>query len=236
MTAARRRAVGIIGGMGPEATCTLFQKIIRATPARSDQEHLHLIVNCDPSVPDRTEALLERGESPVAKLTASARLLEGAGAQLLAMPCVTAHAFIEPVRAAVGVPLVSLVEETVRAVNEQCDLARCVGLLATDGTLKLGVFNSLGERRRMIVPDSTRQADVMAAIYGPHGVKTVGPNAEATRLLAVVAAELVERGAEVLVAGCTEIPLALAAGDVAVPLVDTLEVLARAVVREAMAE
>ncbi|HOI54693.1 MAG TPA: amino acid racemase [Phycisphaerae bacterium] len=233
MTARATRTVGIIGGMGPEATCLLFQRIIRATPARRDQDHLHVIINCDPSVPDRTAALVAGGESPVASLVASAQLLERAGAHLLAMPCVTAHAFVEPVRRAVGVPLVSLVEETARAVNEQCGHARCVGLLATDGTVRSGVFGCLGERRRLIVPEAAQQAEVMAAIYGPRGVKTVGPNAEASRRMAAVAADLVRRGAEAIVAGCTEVPLALAAGDVAMPLMDTLDVLARAVVREA---
>jgi aspartate racemase len=235
MTATARRTVGIVGGLGPVATCTLFAWIIRATPARCDQEHMHLIVNSDPSVPDRTAALVGGGESPVAKLVASALLLQRAGARLLAMPCVTAHAFIEPVRDAVTVPLVSLVEETARAVDAHHARSRCVGLLATDGTLRSGLFGCLGERRQLLVPSADGQAEVMAAIYGPVGVKSVGANAEASRRMAAVAADLVRRGAEVIVAGCTEVPLALAADAVSVPLIDTLDVLARAVVREATA-
>ena len=228
------RTVGIIGGMGPGATCTFFERIIRRTPAARDQEHLHVIINSDPRVPDRTEALLGRAESPVAHLVRSARLLEAAGAVLLAMPCVTAHAFIGEVRKEIGVPLLSIVEETAAAIKVDWPDVECLGILATDGTLKAGIFAPLAESFRLVTPSEAGQRSVMAAVYGASGVKTVGPNGQATELLAAVAAELVGRGAEAIVAGCTEIPLALTPQATVVPLVDTLDVLARAVVRDAL--
>ena len=229
------RTVGIIGGMGPGATCMFFERIIRRTPAARDQEHLHVIINSDTSVPDRTEALLGRAESPVPHLVRSARLLEAAGARLLAMPCVTAHAFIGDLRRAIQTPLLSIVEETTRAIENDYPHVECVGILATDGTLEADVFAPLAERFRLVRPSEAGQRGVMAAVYGPSGVKTIGPNGQATELLTRAAAELVESGAEAIVAGCTEIPLALKQEAVGVPLIDTLDVLARAVVREAMA-
>jgi len=229
------RTVGIIGGMGPGATCTFFERIIRRTPAARDREHLHVIINSDPSVPDRTEALLGRAESPVPHLVRSARLLEAAGARLLAMPCVTAHAFIGDVRKEIDVPLLSIVEETARAIKAGWPDVECVGIMATDGTLEAGVFGPLAESFRLVRPSEAGQHRVMAAVYGPSGVKTIGPNGEAAELLTRAAAELVESGAEAIVAGCTEIPLALTQEATSVPLIDTLDVLARAVVREAVA-
>jgi aspartate racemase len=231
-----RPVVGIIGGLGPQATCTLYQRIIDCTPAAGDQDHLHLIIKSDPSAPDRTEALLGRGPSPLESLLRSARLLQAAGAELLAMPCVTAHAWIDQLRAGLQAPLLSVVEETAGRIEERHGSARRIGLLATEGTVRSGVFGPLAAGgRQLVLPSAAGQKDVTAAIYGPRGVKTVGPNPQATALLAGAARELVSAGAEIIVAGCTEVPLAIGPNDVAVPLVDTLEVLARAVVRRAMA-
>jgi aspartate racemase len=229
----RKLTVGIIGGMGPAATCALFARIIAATPARCDQEHLHVIVDNDPSVPDRTAALTGSGLSPVPHLVRSARLLEAAGCRLLAMPCVTAHAFLADVRGAVAARVLSIVEETARAICADYPQARRVGLLATDGTLQADTFGPLREKFELLQPSVAAQRQVMTAIYGPAGVKTVGANAAAAQLLRGAAAELAAAGADVLVAGCTEVPLVLTADLVGVPLVDTLDVLARAVVREA---
>ncbi len=228
------RTVGIIGGMGPQATCTFFEKIIRRTPAARDQEHLHVIINSDPGLADRTEALLGRAESPVPHLVRSARLLASVGATLLAMPCVTAHAFIGEVRKEIDVPLLSIVEETAAAIKADWPDVECLGILATDGTLKADIFGPLGASFRLVTPSEAEQRNVMAAVYGPSGVKTVGANAEASKLLAHAAATLIDQGARVIIAGCTEIPLALRPEATAVPLVDTLDVLARAVVREAL--
>jgi len=235
MATRRKLTVGIIGGMGPEATSELFRRIIRLTPARRDQDHLHLVIDSEPGVPDRTAALEGRGPSPVRHLVRSARLLEAAGCGLLAMPCVTAHAFIDKMRCAVDVPLLSIVEETAVAIRRiRCHgrgRACVVGLLATDGTLRADIFRPLRKEFDLLLPDERRQRDVMAAVYGPTGIKTVGPNAKAARLLEGAAGNLVSRGADVIVAGCTEIPLALRTAVLNVPLIDTLNVLAEAVVR-----
>ena len=131
-------------------------------------------------------------------------------------------------------PVLSIVEETARWIRARHPDVRRVGLLATDGTLKAGVFAPLGACFDLLAPDDAAQRGVMAAVYGPSGVKTLGPNEAASRLLERAAAQLVGAGSEVIVAGCTEIPLALAQDAVSVPLVDTLDVLAEAVVRESL--
>jgi len=114
------KVIGILGGMGPEATCDLFHKIIRVTPRfkpiRRDQDHLRVIVDSNPLIPDRTAAILEGGEDPVPQLQETARNLERAGAGLIAMPCNTAHYFWDQVQAAVGIPVLHMMEEVARAL------------------------------------------------------------------------------------------------------------------------
>jgi len=229
-----RLTVGIIGGMGPEATAAFMHKLIRRTPAACDQDHLHLLVDCDPGMPDRTRAILAGGESPVPRLVRSAEWLQAGGAELIAMPCVTVHAFVGELRAAVRVPVLSIIEELARWIRDRHPEVGQVGLLATDGALAAGVFAPLGADVELLTPDEAAQRDVMAAVYGPSGVKVIGPTAAASKLLERAAAALVGAGAEVIIAGCTEVPIALSQGAVAVPLVDTLDVLAEAVVRRSL--
>lgn len=226
--------VGIIGGMGPEATAVFLHKLIRRTPATCDQDHLHLLVDCDPGMPDRTRAILGDGESPLPRLVRSAEWLQAGGAELIAMPCVTVHAFLDELRAAARVPVLSIIEELAHRIHDRHAEVSHVGILATDGALQAGVFAPLGVDVELLTPDDAAQRDVMTAVYGPSGVKVIGPTEAASKLLERAAAQLIGAGAEVIVAGCTEIPLALAQGAVAVPLVDTLDVLAEAVVRESL--
>ncbi|HET7037665.1 MAG TPA: amino acid racemase, partial [Thermomicrobiaceae bacterium] len=113
---ARGTVIGILGGMGPLATADLYRKIIEVTPARTDQEHLHVIIDADPSIPERTTALLHGGEDPTPKLIAGARRLAAAGVDFIIVPCNTAHAFLPRVEAAVDVPFISMIEETARHV------------------------------------------------------------------------------------------------------------------------
>jgi aspartate racemase len=224
--------VGVIGGMGPAATCEFYRLLIARTPARRDQDHLHVILDSNPATPDRTEAILRGGESPLPWLLRSARMLESAGAAVLAIPCATAHAYLAEVRSAVGAEVVSMIEATQQRLGGMAGVGR-VGLLATDGALQADVFAPLRSVVEVLTPAPGEQRDLMAAIYGPSGVKTIGANDEASGLLAGVARALVDRGAQAIVAGCTEIPLALPGDAAGVPVLDTLEILAEAVVRRA---
>ena len=226
------RTIGIIGGMGPGATCTLFQYITARIPARRDQDHLHVIINSDPSTPDRTAAIVGDGDSPLPWLVRSARLLESVGATVLAIPCVTAHAYLDGLRSSVSVKVLSIVEETRDLLQRAYPHLRCLGFLATDGALRADIAAPLRMTYRVLTPSQHEQCNVMAAIYGPFGIKTRGVNTTASSLLNGAARCLVTRGAEVIVAACTEIPLGLRPKDVSVPLVDTLEVLADALIRE----
>ncbi len=224
--------VGVLGGMGPEATADLFLKIIRLTPAARDQDHLRILIDNHPQIPDRTAAILGRGPDPTPALVASARLLERMGAQVLAMPCNTAHHFHAAIQAALEVPLLHMMLETAAYVAEAYPSARRVGLLATDGTLAAGLYQRAlaGRGLRVLTPEPGVQERLMAGIYA---VKAGDLDAARPGVLAAARA-LADAGCDLVVLGCTEVPLAVGAGDVSLPLVDATWVLARATVREAL--
>jgi len=230
----RRKTVGILGGMGPEATADLFTKIIKSTPAGSDQEHLRILVDCFPQVPDRTTAIQGGCESPVPILQAAARRLESWGAELIAIPCNTAHYYHGEISGAVNVPVLHIMRETAAAIRRGHRGATRAGVLASTGTLATGLYSrALGDEGLVeVVPPEDIQEQVMRAIYG---VKA-GGRQQARALLLDAAAALVGLGAEVVIAGCTEVPIALGPDDLEVPLVDATMALARAAVRLAYGE
>ena len=219
------KIVGVLGGMGPDATVDFMSRIIRATPAEKDQDHLRILVDNNPHVPNRQEALLRGGEDPSPALAAMARGLEAAGADLLVMPCNTAHAFREAIEDAVQIPLVSIIDVTVDA----CGDADVVGVLATDGCLASGVFQgALAQRgRRVVLPDEAETSALMGLITR---IKAGDAGADVAAGMRVLAEALVANGAEVVIAGCTEIPLVLRDDMLDVPLVSSTDALARATV------
>jgi aspartate racemase len=229
------KTIGVLGGMGPEATAAFFLRIIRATEVRRDQDHFRVLIDSNPKIPDRTAAIRGEGESPLPMLIEGARGLRKAGADFIAIPCVTAHCFLAPLRKKVRIPVLDIVAEVVGHVRRMKNVRR-IGIVATSGTVDAGLFQKAFAAAgiEVLLPDSrTQKSKVMAAIYGRKGVKAAGPS-EASRALAAEAARtLIDRGAQAILAGCTEIPLILKDGNLSVPVVDSLDVLARAAVREA---
>lgn len=232
------RIIGIIGGMGPQATCDLFQKLIDATPATSDQEHVHIIIDNDPQIPDRTKGIMGTGPDPLPELVSCGRRLATAGCDFLLIPCNTAHHFAKKVEEAAGVPVLSMIETVAQTAAAQLPPGSMVGLMATNGTLSTGLYHDALRRHGLvpIQPDEADQAEVMAIIYGPDGVKAGFRDEALRRRAQVVGERLVERGARAVVAGCTEIPLVLTEGDLTVPVLDSTGLLAGEAIRRAMAE
>ncbi len=221
--------VGVLGGMGPAATLDLVAKVLEASGARSDQEHLHILIDCNPKVPNRNEAVAGTGPSPAPALAAMARRLETAGADFLVMACNTAHAFEEAIRAAVGIPFVSILEETVAVVEGLVPPGTRCGVLAAGGCREARLYERALEAvgRTPVVLEEAGQARFMDLLYR---IKAGEQDAPVRAAMAGLARELVEAGAGLVIAGCTEVPLVLAAADLAVPLVDSSRALARATV------
>lgn len=219
------KVVGVIGGMGPAATVEFLARLVRATEATCDADHLHVITDSDPRIPSRSAAILHGGPSPVSRLCAIARGLERAGAQLLAMPCSTAHAYLDAMQAAVEIPILNMpAEAAARADVDQ------VGLVATEATVGIGLYDKAFFERgiRVVLPEAGDQADVTRLIAA---VKAGEPLEPLRPRLGQIAARLEKAGARALVIGCTEISLVHDARST-LPAIDALDCLVDAVVRE----
>ena len=218
-----RKRAGVLGGMGPDTTVDFMAKVIAATPAQQDQDHARLLVDQNPHVPNRQAALLGDGEDPGPVMAAMAAGLEQAGADFLIMPCNTAHAFAPAIRGAVSIPLVSIIDVTVDA----CVGFEAAGVMATAGCLEAQLYQEAFAKAGItpVLPDETEITEIsQLAIEIKLGRR--GPDIAAR--MQVVAEALVARGAQVLVAACTEIPLVLHASMIDVPLVSSTDVLAAA--------
>ena len=227
--------LGIVGGIGPAATVDFMQKIIRNTQASRDQDHVRLIVEHNPQIPDRTANLMGTGDDPTLALYSACKRLEENGAALIAMPCNTAHAYVERIQGLLRTPIVNMLSETVARIERHWAGHATVGLLATTGTVGSGVYHDAarGSPFELIVPDAAHQQDVMEAIYGERGVKAGFTDGDCKAALLRALAHLAARGASVVILGCTELPLLLpqdpayAIGGRIVALLDPTDILAR---------
>jgi len=227
--------IGILGGMGPEATLDCFGKVLAHTPAGCDQEHLKIVIYNNPKVPDRTRAILEQGASPLPALVRGAAALKQAGADFVIIPCVTAHFFLESLRAESELPILSILDAVAQQIKKSQPQAETIGLLGTSGTVQSGIFQKKLAQEGMaaLTCDEPMQQQVMEAIYEIKNKHTPLSPAEITGKLAKAAEYLIQRGAQGIIAGCTEIPLALSQKDMPAPYFDSLSILARAAIRRA---
>lgn len=222
------RTVGILGGMGPEATVLLMQKVIAAVPARDDADHVPLIVDQNSQVPSRIARLIEgTGADPAPVLVAMARRLEGAGAEALAMPCNTAHHYAGEIGAAVRVPFLDMVTASARAARDLAGAGGAVGLLASPAVARVGLFDrALGDAGLSVIHPEDGAA-LLAAI---RSIKAEGPNDAARAALSAASAALFEKGARVQLIACTEFSLIPGAVADGVRAIDTLDVLVAEIV------
>jgi aspartate racemase len=242
-----RAVIGIVGGIGPFAGLDLQRKILDQTIAARDQDHLPVIsVSWPGPIPDRTEYLLGRvAKNPAYPILDQLRRLAAAGATVVGIPCNTAHApaIFDVIRAGVTgferpLRLLNMIDETAAHIQARHSALRTIGVLSTTGTWQVGLYPAALEPRgfRIVVPDAELQTEVIhPAIYHPeYGIKAAGrvtPRAQADLERGVN--DLRRRGAEAIILGCTEMPLAFPEGSFeGVPLIDPTLVLARALIRE----
>lgn len=227
----KMKTIGIIGGMGPLATVHLFERIVLRTDAASDQEHIRVLIDNNTDIPDRTKAILYGGENPVTEIIKSAKFLEQGGADFLIMPCNTAHYFIDTIKKSVNIPFVNMLEETAEYTYDKYGSGTVVGILATDGTIKSGIYENCYSKVgiKTVVPEKTQES-VMRFIYD---VIKRGNYQEGTDLLFQGVNELKEKGADTFLLGCTELSSAQYLFDFKGPFVNPLEILAEASILKA---
>jgi len=243
----RPRRIGVMGGMGPAAAMQFSDYMVKFnTEAKTDQQHVPMMVDQATDIPDRTAAILDKAKnpSPVNEMANSLRRLAQAGADEIVMTCNTAHFFFPEVQKVIEqeklkVNVVHIVEATMKLLDQQAPHASNIGLLATSGTVNTGVYqnhDSAAGRTWMTPAKETQEQQVMAGIY--QGVKSGNMNM-GKDLLRNAAQELADKGADAILLACTEIPLVLKTGDiknkdgVVIPLIDTLEAQAREAITRA---
>lgn len=161
-----KKTLGIIGGVGPLATMFIGEMIVRRTAAETDQEHVNMIITNNTNIPDRTAFILgESKEDPVPVILSDAKKLAAIGAEVLAIPCNTAHSFYADIQNGTDLPVINMIEETAKRAKEKG--AKRVGILGTTGTISTGIYQRACEQFGIeaIVPDETIQRLVMSLIY-----------------------------------------------------------------------
>ncbi len=223
------KVVGIIGGMGPEATVDLMRRVIAATPANDDGDHVHLIADNNPKVPSRIAALIEgRADvNPSPAIVAMGQRLEAAGADALVIACNTAHWYAPEVRAATSVPLLDMIAMTAGALAARATTHKRVGLLASTAVHNIGLYEKALAARGLETVSPQDQARLMDIIKA---VKR-GDTGEAVRAdYSAIAGNLAADRVDVLAVACTELSVLAGALDPELPVVDALDVLTAAII------
>ena len=217
------KRLGVIGGLGPMATAYFMELIVKMTDVLDDQEHIEMIVHSCPSIPDRTNYILsQKGESPACKMIEIGKELDDMLVDCIAIPCITAHYFHSPLVEEIQAPIIHLINEVVEYLKVR--KYRCIGLMATDGTVKSGIFQDAleGCGIKVVLPDVEEQAMVMHLIYD-----NVKANVEVDMSsFNEVSSGLKARGAEVVILGCTELSMVKKEHEIGPGFLDAMEVLA----------
>ena len=225
-----KKTAGIIGGMGPQATVDLFQKIVSNTVSDSDNNHIHIIIDNNTNIPDRTKSILEKSDLPLKYLSESAKKLESIGADFLAMPCNTAHFFYDALKETVNIPIINMIEETAKYLQSRNE--KRLLLLATTGTIKTNIYQQIFSNfdLEIIVPEETFQEEIMSAIYD--SVKKGVPYKNAEKFKALLSKEL-DKNIDNVILGCTELPILFEENKLHDKVVDPTLILAKAIIKKA---
>jgi aspartate racemase len=229
------KIIGILGGMGPEATAALYMNIIRATKVEKDQDHFRIIIDSNAKIPDRTPAIIGDGENPIPLMVETGKNLQKAGVDFIIMPCNTAHHFFDQLQSKLNVPILHMIKLTALYTRENYPQIKKAGLLATDGTLASMIYEKTfaAEGINIIKPEFESQKSVMKAIYNYIKIGDLKPG---KTKLHTISKELIDKGAEIIICGCTEVSLVLHDGDLNVPVIDPMHVLALNSVKFAISE
>ncbi len=224
-----KKTLGILGGMGPLATADLFKKVVMMTEAERDQDHIYILVDSDPSIPDRTSFLLGDGENPLKHLIKSARKLESMGANCIIMPCNTAHYFYDDIVKEINTPFLNMIVETGKKIHRMHSHIKKVGLLGTKGTCDLGIYEKIFKNYNIEIakPDSKHQEYVTKLI---RNVKKGHFNLDTSNIYETIE-NLKEQNAELFILGCTELPIAFQVFNIKEKTLDPTAVLAESAIR-----
>lgn len=224
-----KKTLGVIGGMGPLATVKLFEKIVLLTDAQSDQEHVHIIIDNNTLISDRSAYILEGGEDPRVELINSAKKLQNMGADFLIMPCNTAHLFYNDIVDNINIPLLNMIEETAKYIIEYHKDIKNIGLLATEGTYNTKVYDIVFNKYgiNIISPSVQNRANVMDLIYN---IKK-GIHQENLEGFYEAIKEVKSKNVDLFIIGCTELSVALQLYKLKGNYIDAMDILAKRAIK-----
>jgi aspartate racemase len=223
-----KKKVGIIGGMGPEATLNFFRKIIEFTDAKSDQEHVNMIIDNNTNIQDRSVFILKGEPSPKEELIGTAKKLQNYGAEIIAMPCNTAHFFYEDIKSSIDIPIINMIEETANHILKEKKNKEII-LLSTEGTYKSKIYEKVFKRKDLdlIIPSKNHQKKIMDLIY------KVKKNEKINYSKVNEILKQIKVSDEIFLLGCTELPIIFQNQKISEEYIDTVEILAKEVVLKA---
>lgn len=229
MMSDRYKILGVIGGMGPAATALFYQYIVANTDAECDKEHIHVVIDSNPQIPDRTEAVKQGDEQLIDFVCDSGKKLIDMGAQVVAIPCNTIHSFIDQIQEKISVPIINMIDETAYYCKTQG--YDKIGVFATQGTLESDIYKTALAKYGIsaVYPSPKTQITVMSVIYDYIKAGRKMPRA----FLDKAVNELEKMGSQAIVLGCTELPLAFEDVVCDLPVVDSLEILAKTAIEYA---
>lgn len=231
----KEKVVGILGGMGPEATIDIFAKITKETKAKKNEDYLRVIIDSNPKMPSRQKAILEGTKSPGPAMAETAVNLEKAGADFIIIAANTAHYFFDDVKNAVNIPVLHIINEAIKETTRVAPNIKKIGILASSGATRSKIYNNACDKFEVSVLDVPKklQKQVQKSIYS---FIFEGRNEKNVKMMVNVADYLINQGAEALVMGCTEIPLIIGNMKFNIPLIDPNEIIAKVAVKFAKNE
>ena len=227
-----KKILGVIGGMGPEATSYFYENVITHTKAQKDQDHLNMVILSHADIPDRTEAI-KSGESQrlIRMLQEDARTLEKLGAANIAITCNTSHYYYDQIQKAVSIPIINMIHESVAyAVRELPDVKR-IGIMGTDGTIGSRI-NHKECRKLAVKPSPERQKDVMSLIYDDIKSGKRGDRAKFDRVMS----EFMRKNCDAVILACTELSVFKGKHEIPTMCLDAMDVLVREAILRSGAE
>jgi len=217
------KRIGVLGGMGPQATILLQQRLVSGVTADDDASHIPLLIDMNPQIPSRLDWILNKqGSDPGPVLADMARTLEQAGATALAMPCNTAHYYAPDITRAVTIPLLNMIELAGKAIVSSVGEGATVGVLASPATQQTNLFKQVFATLGLKVVYPTHDEPLLAAI---RRIKSTGPSQQDHDALLDAGRDCEQQGADCLLVGCSEFSLIADAVMVSVPVIDSLDVL-----------
>lgn len=220
--------VGIIGGMGPAATILLQQRLLDAVQVSDDDGHIPLLVDMNPQVPSRIDYLIHgTGSNPGPVLSRMARSLEAGGAEILAMPCCTAHHFAEHIEQSTSIPFLNMVALSVQEIAQEVPAMGKVGILASPASQKIGLFGTALKPHGFTAVYAEESSKILKII---EGIKRQGPTDEYIEATQQAVNQLVKAGVSAVLIGCSEFSLVANKLELELPVVDAVDVLARHIV------